>query len=210
LRLFQLCREGFDQVIACRNRKGDSLHSRLNARLYYRLVNRLVDVKMIDGAGDFRLLSRRAVNALLALKETNRFSKGLFSWIGFPQTYLYYENRERAGGESKWSLRRLLSYGMDGILSFNNRPLRICIWLGGLLVGISALYLLYLLISILMFGVDTPGYFTTLLVITCLGGTQLLSVGIIGEYIGRIYNEVKGRPNYFIKKTNIDRKEEEE
>ena len=196
--------EGYDQVIAKRNRKGDAPLSIFFARMYYNLVNRIVDVKMVDGAGDFRLLSRRAVDEIVSLHETNRFSKGLFSWIGYKQTYIEYENRARIGGETKWSFKRLLSYGMDGIFSFNDRPLRICLYLGMGLVGIGFVYLLYLLIQIIRNGIDVPGYFTIILLVTCLGGTQLLSLGIIGEYIGRVYYEVKRRPNYFVQETNIE------
>ena len=201
--------EGYDQVIAQRNRKGDAVSSKLFAKLYYKIANKLVDVKMVDGAGDFRLLSRKAVDALISLKENNRFSKGLFSWIGFNQIYLPYDNALRADGESKWSFRRLISYGIDGVLSFNNKPLRVCIYLGSALIILSLIYLIYLFVQILVSGISTPGYFTTILLITCLGGTQLISIGIIGEYIGRIYYEVKGRPNYFVDKTNIEKEEKE-
>ena len=196
--------EGYDQVIARRNRKGDSKLGSFFAHAYYKMVNSLVDVEMVDGAGDFRLLSRKAVDALTGLEENNRFSKGLYSWVGFKQVYIDYENRQRAGGETKWSFRRLLSYGIDGILSFNNRPLRILIYLGLILTGISILYLLYLFVSILLHGIDQPGYFTTIFLITCIGGVQLLSIGVIGEYIGRIYYEVKKRPNYILDETNIE------
>ena len=120
-----------------------------------------------------------------------------------------YDNALRADGESKWSFRRLISYGIDGVLSFNNKPLRVCIYLGSALIILSLIYLIYLFVQILVSGISTPGYFTTILLITCLGGTQLISIGIIGEYIGRIYYEVKGRPNYFVDKTNIEKEEME-
>lgn len=204
--MLQKYEEGYDQVIARRNRKGDSKISTFFAKSYYALVNKFVDVEMVDGAGDFRLLSRRAVDALISLEENNRFSKGLFSWIGYKQFYMDYENRERIGGETKWSFRKLLSYGIDGILSFNNKPLRLCIYLGTILEGISILYLIYLFVRILLYGIDMPGYFTTILIVTCLSGIQLLSIGVIGEYIGRIYFEVKKRPNYLVDKTNIEEK----
>lgn len=203
-------KEGYHQVIARRNRKGDAPFGTLCAKVYYKLVNKLVDVEMADGAGDFRLLSRKAVEAVLSLKENNRFSKGLFSWIGFRSIYLDYENQERAGGTSKWSFHRLLTYGIDGILSFNNKPLRFCIYLGTVLLGISILYLLYLFVQILLHGIDVPGYFTTILAITLLGGAQLISIGIIGEYIGRIYYEVKGRPSYIVEETNMESEDQEE
>ncbi len=194
---------GYDQVIAKRNRRGDSLKNRFFARTYYKLVKNMVDVKMTDGAGDFRLLSRAAIDAVLSLKETNRFSKGLFSWVGFNQTYIEYENRRRAADESRWSFKRLLKYGIDGVISFNTQPLRLCVYLGGALLIISMAYLVYLFISIMRHGVDVPGYFTTIALISVLGGVQLISLGIIGEYVGRIYAEVKNRPAYIVADTNI-------
>ena len=201
--------EGYDQVIAKRNRKGDKKSATLMARLYYRLVNRIVDVKMVDGVGDFRLLSRKAMDALLALKEYNRFSKGLFSWIGFKEKVIEYENRQRVAGETKWSFRRLLSYGIDGLLSFNNKPLRICFVMGAFLVFVSFVYILITLIQILLHGIDVPGYFTTICAVLIIGGVQLISVGVLGEYIGRIYYEVKQRPHFLVADTNADVKKDE-
>lgn len=195
--------EGYDQVIAKRDRKGDPRKAAFFARTYYRLVNKMVDVQMVDGAGDFRLLSRKTIDAVLKLKETNRFSKGLFSWVGFNQAYIEYENRQRTFDDSRWSFKRLLRYGIDGVVSFNVQPLRMCVYLGGVLLGISILYLIYLFVRILIFGIDVPGYFTTITLISVLGGVQLISLGIIGEYVGRIYAEVKKRPSYIVDKTNI-------
>ncbi|MCQ4635273.1 glycosyltransferase family 2 protein [Anaerovorax odorimutans] len=201
--MLSLYEQGYDQVIAKRSRTGDSKRSTFFARLYYKIVNKAVDVQMVDGAGDFRLLSRPAVNAVISLKETNRFSKGIFSWIGFKQTYIEYENQVRVSGETKWSFKRLLSYGIDGIMSFNVQPLRICLYAGGILLTISILYLIYLFISILINGIDVPGYFTTVLLISILSGVQLISLGVIGEYVGRIYAEVKKRPAYIVQESNI-------
>ena len=189
---------GFDQVIAKRDRKGETARSRFFAKMYYKLVNLVVDVKMEDGAGDFRLLSRRAIDAVLELKETNRFSKGIFSWVGFNQTYIEYENRQRAADVSHWSFRKLLRYGIDGVVSFNVQPLRVCVYMGISLLALSMLYLLYLLVQIIMHGVDVPGYFTTIAMISIIGGVQLISLGVIGEYVGRIYAEVKKRPAYIV------------
>lgn len=195
--------EGYDQVIAKRNRKGDSRKLTALTNLYYRIMNKAAEVKLENGAGDFRLLSRDAIEAVLSLRETNRFSKGLFSWVGFHQTYIEYENRPRLKDKSKWSLRSLIRYGIDGMLSFNVQPLRICLYLGGTLLTISLFYLLYLFVRILLYGIDLPGYFTTITMISVLGGVQLISLGIIGEYVGRIYAEVKHRPPYIIAKTNM-------
>lgn len=195
---------GYDQVIAKRNRIGEAKLKSLSAKTYYKLVNKLVDVKMIDGIGDFRLLSRKAINALLSMTEYNRFSKGLFSWIGFNQIIIEYDNNERASGNTKWSFKSLLQYGIDGILSFNNRPLRVCFSFGSIILLVSLLYIFVTLIQIIMYGIAVPGYFTIISSILIIGGIQLISVGVLGEYIGRIYYEVKNRPHFLINTTNID------
>lgn len=204
--MLELYHSGYDQVIAKRSRSGDSKRSTFFAHLYYKLVNKLVDVEMVDGAGDFRLLSRAAIDAVVSMKETNRFSKGLFSWIGFNQTYLEYENQQRASGKTKWSFKGLVKYGVDGVLSFNIQPLRVCVYMGSVLLLMGIIYLIYLFVRILRHGIDVPGYFTTIFMITLFSGVQLISLGIIGEYVGRIYAEVKNRPMYLIAKTNIDAK----
>lgn len=202
-RMLEKYEEGYDQVIGKRDRSGDPPKSAFFARTYYRIVNRMIDVQLVDGAGDFRLLSRKTIDAVLSLKETNRFSKGIFSWVGFNQTYLEYENRQRTADESRWSFKRLLRYGVDGIVSFNMQPLRSCVYLGGSLLVISMIYLLYLFVRILIYGIDVPGYFTTITLISVLGGVQLISLGIIGEYVGRIYAEVKKRPLYILSDSNF-------
>lgn len=196
--------EGYDQIIAKRNRKGDKACNTFFAKAYYKLVDRLTDVELIDGVGDFRMLSRKALNALLSMDEYNRFSKGLFSWIGFKEKILNYENRQRAAGETKWNFRSLLKYGIDGMLSFNNKPLRFCFVLGAIAVIISIIYLISLFLSIIFDGIDLPGYFTTIFAICFFGGIQLISIGIIGEYIGRIYYEVKRRPHFLVDETNFE------
>jgi glycosyltransferase involved in cell wall biosynthesis len=198
--------EGYDQVIGRRNRQGDSKRKTLSAHLYYKMINSIVDVKMVDGMGDFRLLSRKAIDAILAMKEYNRFSKGLFSWIGFKQKVIDYENQPRAGGESKWSMKRLMSYGIDGLISFNHKPLRICCVFGGILVVVSLIYILITFIQILIHGIDVPGYFTTICAIMIIGGVQLISTGVLGEYIGRIYYEVKRRPAFLVQETDLEGK----
>ncbi|KXZ22773.1 glycosyltransferase family 2 protein [Bacillus nakamurai] len=195
--------EGYDQVIAQRNRKGDSPVRSVLSSLYYKFINKAVEVDLRDGVGDFRLLSRQAVDALLKLSEGNRFSKGLFCWIGFDQKIVFYENVERQNGTSKWSFSNLFNYGMDGVVSFNNKPLRICFFTGILILLLSIVYIVATFIHILTNGVSVPGYFTIISAVLFLGGIQLLSLGIIGEYIGRIYYETKKRPHYLIKETNI-------
>nr|WP_095873055.1 glycosyltransferase family 2 protein [Streptomyces sp. TLI_235] len=204
-RMLELYDRGHDQVIARRTREGDRPVRSAVSRLYYRLVNRWVDVELQDGVGDFRLLSRAAVDALLSLPEYNRFSKGLFSWIGFDTVTFDYENVAREAGETKWRFGALLNYGMDGLISFNNRPLRIAIYLGLALVGVAALYAAWITGVALVDGVDSPGYVTLIVAIVGLGGLQMVMLGLIGEYIGRIYYETKRRPHFLVKETNVPR-----
>ncbi|MES5822314.1 glycosyltransferase family 2 protein [Streptomyces sp. RG80] len=204
-RMVELRAQGYDQVIARRTRTGDRMTRALTARLYYRLVNRLVDVELVDGVGDFRLLSRRVVDAVLGLTEYNRFSKGLFAWVGFPGTTFEYANAVRTHGRSSWSLRSLLNYGLDGLLSFNNRPLRAALHLGMGLLLCAGLYTAWIVGAALVNGVETPGYVTIITVVTALAGVQMVMLGVIGEYTGRIYYEVKGRPHFLVKATNMER-----
>ncbi|MFE7706097.1 glycosyltransferase family 2 protein [Streptomyces sp. NPDC057486] len=193
---------GYDQVIARRTRKGDRLTRTLGARAYYWLINRLVDVELIDGVGDFRLLSRRTVEAVLELTEYNRFSKGLFAWVGFPTTTFGYENAVREQGSSAWTFGKLLNYGLDGLLSFNNKPLRAALYLGMVLMSVALFYAAWIVGFALMKGVDTPGYVTLIVVVTALAGVQMVIVGVVGEYVGRIYYEVKRRPHFLVKAGN--------
>lgn len=196
--------KGYDQVIAKRNRVGDEKYKTLLAKWYYKLVNKWSDVELIDGIGDFRLLSKKAVQSILSLKEYNRFSKGLFSWIGFKQHIIHYENQERKAGKTKWTVKQLLNYGIQGVLSFNDRPLRLCFNIGLTCLMISLLYILWTFLMILKDGITVSGYFTTISSVLILGGIQLISIGVVGEYIGKIYYEVKQRPHYLIDETNID------
>ncbi|WP_420176950.1 glycosyltransferase family 2 protein [Luteococcus sp. OSA5] len=189
---------GAGQVVAKRDRRGDPVLRSLLSRIYYRLVNSMIDVRLEDGVGDFRMLSRRAVDALLELAERNRFSKGLFAWIGFRTETIEYRNVGRGAGASSWSLGSLVNYGIDGVISFNDRPLRLLAGLGGFTALGGLLYLLWLILNWWRAGVDTPGYITTIAVMTILGGIQLLSVALVGEYVGRIYAEVKARPHYIV------------
>lgn len=203
-RMLELHERGYEQVIARRTRTGDRVTRTLAARAYYRLINRLIDVELVDGVGDFRLLSRRAVDAVLALAEYNRFSKGIFAWVGFRSTTFEYENAAREQGRSKWSFE-LLNYGLDGLLSFNDKPLRAALHLGLLLLSLASLYAAWIVGVALVNGVDTPGYVTLLVAVTALSGVQMVMVGVVGEYVGRIYYEVKRRPHYLVAATDADR-----
>ncbi|MFF6984005.1 glycosyltransferase family 2 protein [Streptomyces sp. NPDC008343] len=201
-RMLELHENGYDQVVAQRDRSGETPARKAFSRAYYRLVRRFMEVEVADGAGDFRLLSRRAVSAVLSLPETNRFSKGLFSWIGFEAVSFTYTNVQRAAGQSKWGGRRLLNYGIDGLLSFNSRPLRMAIHTGLWLFLAAVGYALWIIASVVLHGVDTPGYATLITVIVGLSGLQLVTLGVVGEYVGRIYHESKRRPHYVVSETN--------
>ncbi|MGW7051778.1 glycosyltransferase family 2 protein [Streptomyces sp. NPDC054887] len=203
-RMVALHGQGFDQVVARRTRKGDRVTRTLTARVYYRLINRLVDVELVDGVGDFRMLSRRSVDALLGLTEYNRFSKGLFAWVGFSTVTFEYENAVREEGRSKWTFSKLLNYGLDGIVSFNDKPLRAALYLGLLLVAVAMAYATWIVGVALVNGVETPGFVTLLVAVTALAGVQMLMIGVVGEYVGRIYYEVKRRPHFLVKATNVE------
>ncbi|MEJ7741873.1 MAG: hypothetical protein WKF73_04575 [Nocardioidaceae bacterium] len=170
--------------------------------LYYRAFNRLVDVELEDGVGDFRVLTRRAVRSLLSLGEYNRFSKGLFAWIGFSTAVVDYDNVGRESGESKWRFGDLINYGIDGIVSFNARPLRLAIHLGTAVTVLSFGYAAWVVISYLANGNPVAGYPTLIVAILGFGGLQLIILGVIGEYLGRIYYETKRRPHFLLKESS--------
>ncbi|MFD7292405.1 glycosyltransferase [Streptomyces sp. NPDC059897] len=200
-RMLELRRHGYDQVVARRDRSGEGLLRRTVSSAYYQAMGRCMDVDVVDGEGDFRLLSRRAVDAVLALPEANRFSKGIFSWIGFDTVSFTYHNVNRAAGRSKWGGRRLLNYGIDGLISFNSRPLRLVIYAGLGLALAAFAYALWIVTDVVIHGVDVPGFATLLIAIAALGGIQLATLGVIGEYVGRIYGETKQRPPYVVRET---------
>lgn len=192
---------GAGQVVACRTREGEPWLRKTLTRIYYRLVNRLMDVELVDGIGDFRMLSRAAVDALLQLTERNRFSKGLFEWIGFDREVINYHNVERVRGDSSWSFFQLLNYGIDGVIAFNDRPLRIAIKAGFFSVFLGLAYLAWIFIEWLIRGTTAPGYMTTIAAVVLFSGAQLVFLGLAGEYIGRIHTEVKKRPHYNVSDT---------
>ncbi|MBK0348762.1 glycosyltransferase family 2 protein [Aerococcaceae bacterium zg-ZJ1578] len=197
--------EGYDVVSARRTREGEDAKETFFAKWFYRLSNSMMDVKLTDGVSEFRLFSRKAVNAVLALPEYNRFAKGLFSWIGFKEKIVEYPNQVREVGVSKFGVRRNINYAIQGILSFNDKPLRICIKTGLFCVTIAVLYLIWMFISWLINpNTLVSGYFTTLFAIVLFGGVQLISIGVLGEYIGKIYYEVKRRPHYLVDESNIE------
>ena len=169
------------------------------ARMFYRLINKIGQTEIIDGARDFRLMTRQMVDAILELTEYNRFSKGLFSWVGFKTKYLPYENVERVAGTTSWSFWKLFSYSIDGIVNFSDAPLNIASVIGTLACLISIVSLVVIVIRTLLFGDPTSGWPSMVSVVLLLSGIQLLSLGIIGKYVGKIFLETKKRPQYIVK-----------
>ena len=197
--LVQRWRDGFDVVYAQRtDRQADSWAKRTTARWFYRLMQRTGRVRIPPQAGDYRLLSRRAVDALVSLREQHRFMKGLYTWVGYPQTAVPYTREPRAGGESKWTYWRLWNFAVEGITSFTAAPLKLASYVGLATAAGSFMYGLVIIARTLILGRDVPGYASLMVVILFLGGIQLIALGVIGEYLGRTFNEVKRRPLYFV------------
>src|SRR4051794_14967519 len=192
-------RSGSDVVSAVRTRRvGESRFKLATARWFYRLFAKLSDLDLTQDAGDFRLIDRRALDALLSLRERNRFLRGMSAWIGYTQTSVPYEREPRHAGETKFTLRKMLRFSLDAITSFSWRPLQLATVLGFLLSSV-ALLAIPLVIGLRLAGETIPGFATVLCVVLLLGGIQLITIGIIGEYVGRIYDEVKGRPLYLVR-----------
>ncbi|WP_413193329.1 glycosyltransferase family 2 protein [Pararobbsia alpina] len=199
--LVQRWLEGFDVVLAIRARRdADTWLKRCTATLFYRCYNAISDTPIPDNAGDFRLMSRQVVDALRELPENRRFMKGLFAWVGFRTTYVEYVRCARVGGRSKFSCWRLWNFALEGLTSFGTLPLRVWTYAGGI-AACSALVLSgYFLLRTLIQGVDVPGYASIITAVLFLGGLQLVGIGVIGEYVGRIYTEAKRRPIYIVRK----------
>lgn len=197
--------EGYDCCAARRSsRTGESKIRSAFSRAFYRLSNRFTDIQLVQGAVDFRIMSRKMVNAVLDLSEVQRFSKGIFAWVGFDTKWLPYENVERPLGTSKWSFWGLFKYAIDGITAFSVTPLRLVSALGFIISTFAFFYIIVTLVQTFIFGIDVPGYVTTLCAVLFLGGIIELSIGILGEYLGHIYMETKKRPIYILKQTNFD------
>lgn len=192
-------RNGADVVnMRRRSRDGETAFKKLTAHLFYRVINRLSSVSVAPDVGDFRLLSRRAADALKAMPERCRFMKGLYAWIGFQQTTLDYHREARHAGKTKWKYWGLWNYALDGITSFSTRPLKVAMY-AGLLSAITAFFSgIYFFVKAMVFGDPVQGFPTLIVAVLFLGGLQLVAIGIVGEYVGRLYHEVKDRPKYIL------------
>lgn len=201
LKMFNILKDKpeYDSVACYQEKRNDPFLKKIFSILFYKIINKISEIKFIEGASDFRLLKRNVVNSVLELSEYYRFSKGIFSYVGYNTYYMPYKAEKRYAGKSKWSFFKLLKYAIDGIVSFTTAPLKIATILGIITFTFSFFYLFILLIQTIIFGIDVPGYATTIGTILLLGGIQLLTLGIIGEYLGRTYMEVKRRPLYIIK-----------
>jgi len=191
--------DGYDDVFAKRSsRTGETWLKKITSKTFYQLLQRSTRIPIQRDTGDFRLLDKRCVLALRQFRESQRYTKGMFSWIGYKKKEILYERDPRAAGETKWNYLKLTDLAIEGIVSFTTAPLRLSSAIGGIVSLVAFIYIFFLVIRALFFSVDIAGYTSTLAVILFLGGVQLLSLGIIGEYIARIFNETKNRPLYFI------------
>ena len=198
--------QGYDDVYAKRKSRGKEswLRKRLSLE-FYKILQRSSRFEVLKNVGDFRLLDRCCINALKSLRESERYTKGMYSWIGFKKKEIEFEQGDRVAGESSWNYRQLFSFAIDGITSFTTAPLRISTVVGFIVSMCAFLYMIYVFFKAVLFGEPVQGYPTLVILILFLGGIQLLSLGIIGEYIGRIYNETKNRPDYIVREFNGER-----
>lgn len=198
--MYQNIESGYYSVATRRvDRKGEPPIRSWFARRFYGLMRKISKTDIVDGARDYRMMTRQVVDAILSMREYNRFSKGIFGWVGFNTKWLEYENIQRAAGETKWSFWKLFLYSLDGIMAFSTVPLSIASFLGIIFCVIAFAFLIFIFVRALAFGDDVAGWPSTICVITLLGGLQLLCLGIMGQYLSKLYLEVKDRPKYLVK-----------
>ena len=202
--MYRILKSGeYDSVAARRvSRAGEPPIRSWFARRFYSLINKISEADIVDGARDFRLMKREMVDAILAMSESNRFSKGIFGWIGFRTYWMPYKNVERVAGQTKWNFWKLVGYAIDGIVNFSQVPLDIASWFGVLMTMVSFLAIIFIIVRKIMFGDPVAGWASTACIITFIGGIQLLCLGIIGKYLATVYAEVKKRPHYIISESS--------
>lgn len=202
---------GYDDVYAKHlARAGETWFKKATSKLFYRLLQKTTNIPIQVDVGDFRLLDRRCIEALKQIRENQRYTKGMFSWIGFKKKEIYYKAEPRLAGKTKWNYGKLFNFAIDGVTSFTTAPLRLSSILGFIVSFVAFLYILVVIIKTWLFGEAVAGYPSMMAVILFLGGVQLLSLGVIGEYIGRIFTEVKNRPLYLVKDSNVKNKDSKE
>ena len=203
-KMLQILRdEDYDSVATRRTtRAGESKIRSFFARIFYKLINRISDAEIVDGARDFRLMKRKMVNSIISMSEYNRFSKGIFGWVGFKTYWLPFENVERVAGKTSWSFWGLFKYAIDGIINFSNTPLDIASWFGIIMTIFASFFLIFIIVRKLIYGDPVAGWASTMCVIIFIGGIQLFCLGIMGQYIGKTYMETKNRPQYIIAESN--------
>ncbi|MBO4808334.1 MAG: glycosyltransferase family 2 protein [Lachnospiraceae bacterium] len=196
--------EGYDSVATRRvTRAGEPKIRSFFARRFYKIINRISDIDVVDGARDYRLMSRTMVDAIVSMSEVNRFSKGIFGWIGFKTKWVAYENVNRVAGETKWSFWKLFKYSLEGIVDFSAVPLQISSFFGFLMCIISIIAIIFLIVRQMVFGDPVQGWASQTCIMVFIGGIQLFCIGILGQYLARTYLEVKKRPKFIVKETNI-------
>lgn len=209
LDMIKYLEEGYDTVATRRrNRKGEPIFKSFCARMFYKLINNFMEVKLEEGAQDFRMMKRNVVDAILSLDEYNRFSKGIFNWVGFKCKYIEIDNVKRVAGNTKWSFGSLWKYAMEGITSFTTAPLKIAIFIGIFVFIVSTIFAFTIVVQTLVMGKDVPGYASTIVSVLFMGAIQLLCIGILSEYISKMYMEIKNRPKYIIR-DKIDNEKKE-
>lgn len=191
--------EDIDCVTAYQEKRKESKLMSAFKSMFYKTINMITEVDFVNGASDFRLMKRKMVEAILQMTEYHRFSKGIFSWVGFNTKYIPYTVEERESGSSKWGFSKLVKYALEGIVSFTTFPLKLSVFMGILSAFVSVIYLIIVVIQKLAFGIDVPGYATIVVLVLFLGGMQLFCLGILGEYLSKIYVQVKNRPVYILK-----------
>lgn len=199
--------ENYDCVVTKSiNKKGYSFFRKIFTRCFYKIIEKMSNTKMVPGANDYRLMTRQMVNSIISVKEYNRYSKGIFSFVGYKTKWIEFEVQERKAGTTKWNFWKLFSYALDGIVGFSTAPLTLSAIIGLFFCIVSFIMIIVIIIKTLIFGDPTSGWPSLVCIIFFVSGVQLLCIGVIGEYLAKIYLEVKGRPIYIVKESNVDKK----
>ncbi|BDA79152.1 glycosyl transferase [Leptospira kobayashii] len=200
--MIQKWKEGYEVIYAKRKeRAGETWFKKLTANFFYKSISYMSDVDIPRDVGDFRLIDRKVVDAINSLGERNRFMKGIFAWVGFKHTFIEYDRDARFEGNTKWNYWKLWNFALDGILMFSTIPLKIWSYIGFAVSGFAFFYLIFRIVRVLIRGIDVPGYDSTIVIVLFLGGIQLIGIGVLGEYIARVFHEVKQRPVYLVSET---------